>query len=48
MVEASDGSAAMGVIRANTEDINLVLLDFKLPGLSSREVFEEPGVFDRT
>jgi two-component system, cell cycle sensor histidine kinase and response regulator CckA len=41
VAEASDGSAAMDVIRANTEDINLVLLDFTLPGLSSREVFEE-------
>jgi two-component system cell cycle sensor histidine kinase/response regulator CckA len=41
VVEASDGSAAMDLIRANTEGINVVLLDFTLPGLSSREVFEE-------
>jgi two-component system CheB/CheR fusion protein len=41
VVEASDGHAAMDLIRANTEGINVVLLDFTLPGLSSREVFEE-------
>jgi len=41
VVEASDGSAAMDLIHANTEGINVVLLDFTLPGLSSREVFEE-------
>jgi len=38
VVEASDGSAGIDVIRANT---GFVLLDFTLPGLSSREVFEE-------
>jgi DNA-binding response OmpR family regulator len=41
VVEASDGSAAMNLIRANTESIDLLLLDVTLPGLSSREVLEE-------
>ena len=36
VVEASDGSAAMNLIRANTENFNVTL-----PGLSSREVLEE-------
>jgi two-component system, cell cycle sensor histidine kinase and response regulator CckA len=41
VVEASDGSDAMNLIRANTESIDLLLLDVTLPGLSSREVLEE-------
>jgi PAS domain S-box-containing protein len=39
VLEARDGSAAMEVMR-NTEEINLVLLDATLPGVSSRDVFE--------
>jgi two-component system, cell cycle sensor histidine kinase and response regulator CckA len=41
VVEASDGSAAMNLIRANTESFDVLLLDVTLPGLSSREVLEE-------
>ena len=41
VVEASDGSAALGLIRANKDSINVVLLDVTLPGMLSREVFEE-------
>jgi CheY-like chemotaxis protein len=39
VLEASDGSAAIGLMRAKDE-IDLVLLDATLPGVSSREVFE--------
>ena len=38
---ASDGSAAMELIRTHKDDIDLILLDVTLPGRSSREVFEE-------
>jgi CheY-like chemotaxis protein len=41
VIEASDGSAALDLIRANKESINVVLLDVTLPGLPSREVYEE-------
>ncbi len=41
VVEASYGSAAINLIRANTQSIEVLLLDFTLPGLSSREMFEE-------
>jgi len=41
VVEASDGSAAINLIRANTQSIDVLVLDVTLPGLSSREVFEE-------
>jgi two-component system cell cycle sensor histidine kinase/response regulator CckA len=41
VVEASDGSAALDLIRANKNSINVVLLDVTLPGISSREVLEE-------
>jgi DNA-binding response OmpR family regulator len=41
VVEANDGSVAMDLIRANTQSIDVLLLDVTLPGLSSREVFEE-------
>ena len=41
VVEASDGSAAINLIRANTQSIDVLVLDVTLPGLSSREDFEE-------
>ena len=41
VMEASDGSAAMELIRAHLHDIDVVLLDVTLPGMTSREVFEE-------
>jgi PAS domain S-box-containing protein len=39
VLEAGDGSAAIDLMRAKDE-IDLVLLDATLPGISSREVFE--------
>ena len=44
-----DGSVALDVIHADTDHIDAVLLDFTIPGKSSREVFQEilrvrPGV----
>jgi PAS domain S-box-containing protein len=41
VMEAKDGSVALGLIRANTDEIDAILLDFTLPGISSREVFQE-------
>jgi two-component system cell cycle sensor histidine kinase/response regulator CckA len=41
VMEASDGSAAMDLIRTHKDDIDVILLDVTLPGRSSREVFEE-------
>jgi CheY-like chemotaxis protein len=41
VLEACDGSAGMELIRAHKNDIDVVLLDVTLPGLSSREIFEE-------
>jgi two-component system, cell cycle sensor histidine kinase and response regulator CckA len=38
---ASDGSAAMDLIRTHENYIDAILLDVTLPGRSSREVFEE-------
>jgi len=43
VLEACDGSAGMELIRAHKNDIDVVLLDVTLPGLSSREIFEEAG-----
>jgi two-component system, chemotaxis family, CheB/CheR fusion protein len=40
-IEASDGSTAMDTIRNHGSRIDLLFLDFTLPGNSSREVFEE-------
>ena len=39
--EASNGSAAMNLLRTHKDIIDVVLLDATLPGTSSREVFEE-------
>jgi two-component system cell cycle sensor histidine kinase/response regulator CckA len=41
VLEACDGSVGMELIRAHKNDIDVVLLDVTLPGLSSREIFEE-------
>ena len=38
VLEASDGSAALDVIRARKGDIDMLLLDITLPGASSRKV----------
>ena len=49
VLEASDGFAALDVIRARKGDIDALLLDVTLPGASSRAVYEEakrlmPGI----
>jgi CheY-like chemotaxis protein len=49
VMEASDGSVAMNLVRAHKDGIDAVLLDVTLPGVSSRDIFEEvlrmqPGV----
>src|SRR5262249_8492246 len=41
VIEASNGSVALELISAHKEDLDMILLDITLPGLSSREVFEE-------
>jgi two-component system, cell cycle sensor histidine kinase and response regulator CckA len=41
VMKASNGSAAMELIRTHKDDIDVILLDVTLPGTSSREVFEE-------
>jgi CheY-like chemotaxis protein len=49
ILEASDGHAALDLIRAHKGCIDVLLLDISLPGVPSRLVFEEarfliPGV----
>ncbi len=41
VIQASDGSSALELIRAVYKPIDAMLLDITLPGVSSREVFEE-------
>jgi len=41
VIEASDGCAALEIIRAQKGDIDLLLLDLTLPGATSREVYDE-------
>ena len=41
VMEASDGSAAIDLMRTHKDEIDVILLDVTLPGLSSREVLEE-------
>jgi two-component system, cell cycle sensor histidine kinase and response regulator CckA len=41
VLEASDGSTALELIRAHKDDSDVVLLDITLPGASSRDVIEE-------
>jgi DNA-binding response OmpR family regulator len=41
VIEASDGSTALDLMRKHREEIDVILLDVTLPGRSSREIFEE-------
>jgi len=41
VIEASDGSAAMDLLRTHIDDLDVILLDVTLPGISSRQIFEE-------
>jgi len=41
VLEADEGTAALELMRAHADEINLMLLDVTLPGISSREVFEQ-------
>ena len=41
MIQASDGSSALELIRTRQDRIDAMLLDVTLPGASSREVLEE-------
>jgi CheY-like chemotaxis protein len=41
VLEAGDGSAALQIIRTHPSPIGVLLLDITLPGIASREVFEE-------
>ena len=40
-MEAIDGSSALELVRAHKDEIEVMLLDVTLPGVSSRDVFEE-------
>jgi CheY-like chemotaxis protein len=41
VVEASDGSSALDVVRTRQGAIDVLILDISLPGTPSREVYEE-------
>jgi two-component system, cell cycle sensor histidine kinase and response regulator CckA len=41
VVEAIDGSSALELVRTHNDEIDVMLLDVTLPGVSSREVLEE-------
>jgi CheY-like chemotaxis protein len=41
VIQANDGSSALELIRGHKDRIDAMLLDVTLPGVSSREVFEE-------
>jgi two-component system cell cycle sensor histidine kinase/response regulator CckA len=41
VMEAADGSSAMDLMRAHLYDIDVMLLDVTLPGISSRDILEE-------
>jgi PAS domain S-box-containing protein len=41
VIEANDGTAAVDLIHARKDEIDMMLLDVTLPGLSSREVLEQ-------
>ena len=43
VLEACDGSTAMDLIRTHASDIDVIVLDVTLPGMSSREILEETG-----
>jgi CheY-like chemotaxis protein len=44
VIEATDGSSALELIRRRNDEIDLMLLDVTLPGVSSREVVEQARV----
>jgi PAS domain S-box-containing protein len=41
VIEATNGSAAMNLLSAHAHEIDTVLLDVTLPGVASRDVFEQ-------
>jgi two-component system, cell cycle sensor histidine kinase and response regulator CckA len=41
VIEASDGSRALELVRAHKDEIDVMLLDMTLPGVSSQAVFQE-------
>jgi len=41
VIEAGDGSSALEQVRAHKDEIDVMLLDVTLPGVSSREVLDE-------
>jgi CheY-like chemotaxis protein len=41
VIEAIDGSSALELVRTHKDEIDFMLLDVTLPGVSSREVLEE-------
>ena len=41
LITAADGHSAVDIFRARSGEIDIVLLDLTLPGLSGAEVFEE-------
>jgi CheY-like chemotaxis protein len=41
VIEAGDGSAAMDLMRRHLHDLDVILLDVTLPGISSRDILEE-------
>jgi PAS domain S-box-containing protein len=41
VLEAVDGSSARELLRAHKDDLDAILLDVTLPGISSREILEE-------
>jgi two-component system cell cycle sensor histidine kinase/response regulator CckA len=41
VIEAGDGSAAMDLMRTHLHDLDVILLDVTLPGISSRDILEE-------
>ena len=47
IIEASDGWAAIELIRKREQEIDLILLDMTIPGASSTEVFAELSGFAR-
>ena len=41
VIEAFDGFSALELVRAHKDEIDVMLLDVTLPGMSGREVFEQ-------
>jgi CheY-like chemotaxis protein len=41
VIEAIDGSSALELVRTHKDEIDFMLLDVSVPGVSSQEVFEE-------